>query len=204
MVRADDAELVARAARGDGAAFRRLLERYVNLAGATAYAILGDYETSRDAVQETFTRIFRLLPKVREPDRFRHLVVRVARSVALDFRRRGAAAKRGRAALFSQVAGAAEQGPLVVLDADAATPSEMLEREEVRALVRAGIEALPEQYREVVMLHHIDGLSCEEVARLLGRSRAAVEALLHRARAALRARLARHLRGLDRNDHREV
>jgi RNA polymerase sigma-70 factor (ECF subfamily) len=64
-----------------------------------------------------------------------------------------------------------------------------LERIELRAAVRRGIDRLPEQYRTIVLLRDIEQLSTNQTAKLLDMSRAAVKTRLHRARQALRALL---------------
>ena len=60
-----------------------------------------------------------------------------------------------------------------------------LEVEQTRALVRAGIDELPERHRLVLVMRDIDGLSTREVADLLGSTENAVKLRLHRARQAL-------------------
>ena len=65
----------------------------------------------------------------------------------------------------------------------------MLEREELRSLVRATIERLPESYRVVLVLRDLEELSTEETAAMLGASPNAVKIRLHRARQALRTLL---------------
>ena len=62
----------------------------------------------------------------------------------------------------------------------------MVERREVRVLVRHSIDRLPEGYRTVLLLRDIEGLSTAEAAALLDKSPAAVKIMLHRARAALK------------------
>ncbi len=66
---------------------------------------------------------------------------------------------------------------------------ELLEREEVRALVRRGIDGLPENYRIVLVLRDIEEFSTAETAEKLGMTPGAVKVRLHRARLALRNQL---------------
>src|ERR671939_248481 len=61
---------------------------------------------------------------------------------------------------------------------------------EVLDVVRRAVELLPPGQRDVVLMHYVDDLSCEEIARLLGTSPGAVRVRLHRARAQLRQELA--------------
>jgi hypothetical protein len=61
---------------------------------------------------------------------------------------------------------------------------------ELLELVRDAVGVLPPGQRDVVLLHYVDDLSCDEIARLLGTSPGAVRVRLHRARAQLRLELA--------------
>ena len=73
--------------------------------------------------------------------------------------------------------------------------SEYLEREETRELVRASIDRLPEDSRDVLLLRDIEGWDTQETADQLGIKPGAVKTRLHRARQALRTLLDPHLRG---------
>jgi RNA polymerase sigma-70 factor (ECF subfamily) len=74
------------------------------------------------------------------------------------------------------------------------TAETALERTELRALVRASIDCLPDTYRVVLLLRDIEELSTEEAAKTLGVTPNAVKVRLHRARQALRTMLDPHMR----------
>ncbi len=82
--------------------------------------------------------------------------------------------------------------PYVVCDWSR-TPEGDLVSDEVRALLREAIDRLPADYRAVVVLRDVEGLSNEEVAEIVGETVACVKSRLHRARMALREQLTRHL-----------
>lgn len=187
-----DEELIERAVGGDEEAFRELFNRYANLAGAVAYGVLGEYAAAQDVVQETFFRLWRLLPRLREPDRMKQLVAKTARSISLDVLRRRSAAKRAPTIPFSSLETDEEQ-PLQV--PTEAPPSDALLRKEIIDALMQEVDRLPEAYREVVALRYISGLSCQEIAELLQTTVSAVEARLHRAREHLRRRLERIIGG---------
>jgi RNA polymerase sigma-70 factor (ECF subfamily) len=69
----------------------------------------------------------------------------------------------------------------------------LLEREDVRTMVRSCIAQLPENYREVLLLRDIEELSTDEVARMLCATPTAIKVRLHRARQALSTLLRREL-----------
>jgi RNA polymerase sigma-70 factor (ECF subfamily) len=73
----------------------------------------------------------------------------------------------------------------------------LLDREQLRGVVRAGIDQLPEIYRTVLLLRDIEELDTEETARLLQTNTTVVKTRLHRARQALRTLLDPHLRRVE-------
>ncbi|MBI1917752.1 MAG: sigma-70 family RNA polymerase sigma factor [Planctomycetes bacterium] len=77
------------------------------------------------------------------------------------------------------------------LAADGSSPSAGLRRQEEAARLAAALETLPEAQREVVVLRHLHGWSLQDIARHLGRSRAAVAGLLHRGLVQMRNELQR-------------
>jgi RNA polymerase sigma-70 factor (ECF subfamily) len=81
-------ELVERAARGDAEAFTRLAAASVARLDAAARLILRDPEWAKDAVQETFARAWRDIPRLRDPDRFEAWLHRLLANVCRDLLRR--------------------------------------------------------------------------------------------------------------------
>ncbi len=77
------------------------------------------------------------------------------------------------------------------LAADDSSPSAGLQRQEEAARLAGALETLPEAQREVVVLRHLHGWSLHDIARHLGRSRAAVAGLLHRGLVQMRSELQR-------------
>ena len=75
-------------------------------------------------------------------------------------------------------------------------PSEVLERGEVRTMLKAAVTALPEIYREIFVLREVEELSVNEASELLGISGALVKVRLHRARMMLQKTLAPQLKNV--------
>jgi RNA polymerase sigma factor (sigma-70 family) len=165
MVRDD--ELVAAACAGDPAAFATLVERNRSRVEAVAERLVG--EEAEDLVQEALLRAYLGLSQLRDPARFGAWLCGIAVNLAKMRLRRRAFETR----LLSE------------------PPSDGgLEEREVLQLVRDAVDVLPPGQRDVVVMHYVDGLSCDEIAALLGSSPGAVRVRLHRARQQLRARLA--------------
>src|SRR5207253_7921243 len=78
---------------------------------------------------------------------------------------------------------------LAALAAADPSPAEIVEAREFWSLVESALQVLPAEQRRAVLLHYVDGLSCEEIAALLDEPAGTVRVRLHRARARLRDRL---------------
>jgi RNA polymerase sigma factor (sigma-70 family) len=163
-----DRELVAAAAAGDAAAFAALAERSRERVEAVVRRMLPPDE-AEDVTQEALLRAFIGMSRLRDPDRFVGWLCGIAVNLAKMRLRRLALQKR-----------VAVGAPIVVADED---------RELLRA-VQDAVALLPSGQRDVVVMHYVDDLSCDEIARLLGMSPGAVRVRLHRARAQLRRELA--------------
>ena len=175
-----DAELVERFQRGDRGAFDLLVERYVRMAGAAAYSVLGDYEQAADVVRESFLKMHGAIHDLREAAKFKPWLHGVVRSCALDALRRR---KRAPGSL------SAVDGAESILPAPAADPAAGLARRELEGGVLAAIRELPEQYREVVLMKYVSDRSYKEISEALGLSVETIESRLFRARKLLKEKL---------------
>ena len=159
------AALVGAARRGDQAAFGRLYQRF----GRMVHGILlahGPREEAEDLVQEVFLRAWTQLRTLHEPAAFGGWLARMARNRATDALR----ARRTMTPIDSGLA---------------AAESPHAETIAVVNLVRA----LPEAYRETLVLRLVEGLSGPEIAELTGLTPGSVRVNLHRGMAMLRERM---------------
>jgi RNA polymerase sigma factor (sigma-70 family) len=170
------------AARGDRDAFARLVDGTRSVVSSIALAIVRDPELSRDVAQDVFLAAWRDLGQLRDPQSFLPWLRQTTRHRAYHVLR----TERRRAARVTLdetdtlLAGAVDTGQ----GADAA-----LLADEDAQVVRAVLDALPDDTREVVTLFYREGRSSGQVAQLLGLSDAAVRKRLSRARETLRASL---------------
>lgn len=168
---------------GDGEAFRRLFEKYQRRLALFAHYRLGEGLRASmdvdDVVQETFLEAARDIARFdyRSPDSFFRWLASIARHVIEDAARRESRKKR---------AGGRRTDAAEAQLVDTLTPSRILfQAERVRSLMER-LDALPDQYREVIVLARLEGLSPGEIAVRLGKPREAVALLLHRALKRLR------------------
>jgi RNA polymerase sigma-70 factor (ECF subfamily) len=184
-----DAQLVRETLAGDDKAFKKLMEKYVRIAGSIAYSIVGDYHIAADVVQEAFVKVHRLLRTLANPRTFRTYLSGAVRTSALDWVRRQKSLRRGTPVSYSHH----EEDEHDLLDehpVDLAPITRIQNSENYLELIDL-INALPEHYREVFILKHIENLSYKDIADILGISFSAVEARLFRARRILRDALGR-------------
>ena len=168
-----DGKLVQRVLKGDESAFEMLVDRYMALAGGLAYQILGDFHLASEVVWEAFLKAYQFLPKLTKPEAFRSWLMEIVRNTALD-RCRRKKLESGEEGLFSLE--------------DRHLPEEEVEKKELQQLVRKVLSTMPEEYQELLILKHMEGLSYREIGQRLGMSESAVESKLFRARKLLRER----------------
>jgi RNA polymerase sigma factor (sigma-70 family) len=171
-----DAELVAAASGGDSAAFGELSGRYERRLRQMARTVLGDPAEAEDVAQDAILAAYIDLGRLRDPERFGSWLY----GIGLNLARMRVRARPPRTRVPHDGLARESTDP---------TPEQALEAAELLALVRAALDVLPPAQRDVVLLHYYEGLTCEEIAAVLGRSTGAVRVRLHRARGRLRDQL---------------
>ena len=174
----DDTELVAQVRLGDRDAFGRIVTRYQALICALAYNATGSLAQSEDLAQEAFVVAWKQLPALREPDKLRSWLCGIVRNL-------GRRAHRDEK--FEPVLQAEPLDPLL------ATPEphpldQVISREEEGILWRQ-LEAIPDTYREPLILFYREHASIEQVALALELSEDAVRQRLTRGRGLLQEKV---------------
>ncbi len=176
-------ELVERAKRADSRAFSQIFRKYRPRLAVLIHYRLGAgmrrYGDVDDVLQETFFRAFRDLTsfKYEAPGSFMRWLASIAGHVIADMAR--AQSRQKRQAEF--VAFRSESNPGGAEPADSKTPSRIFSEQEGLRRLLASLDSLPADYREIILLVKIEGLSTSEAAARLGKSNPAVSLLLHRA-----------------------
>lgn len=145
-----------------------------------ALRILGDRDAARDAANQAFMKAYRSIGSYDPSRPIKHWLLRIAVNEAITI---GRARTRERGRIAPEADAAA------VPDRSATPEAETLDRES-RDGIRAAVAALPDLYREVVVLRYFNELSVDEVAAVLGRSSSTVGVQLLRARQLLRKAMA--------------
>jgi RNA polymerase sigma-70 factor, ECF subfamily len=171
----EDEQAIARCVRGDTAAFAGLVERYERVLFSVALRMLTDAEDARDATQDTFVKVFQRLGDYRPEHRFFSWIYRILTNECLNTLR----ARRPEEPDVPDVPDVANAGGAL----------QALELEERRRAVQAAINALPRDYRDVLILRHFAELSYDEVAETLAIPVKTVKSRLYTARQQLGQRL---------------
>jgi len=188
-----DAELVARARRGEELAFEAIVRRHNRLLFRAARGVVADDAIAQDMVQEAYLRAFTQLHRFRGDATLRTWLTRIVinQSVSYLRRQRPVVALDDEGALLSIARTEDDSMPSPLTDKR--TPDAAVDRQQMKDLLQSAITHLPEAYRSVFMLREVEGMSVEETAYCLDVSRDVVKTRLHRARAQLRRRLAAQL-----------
>jgi RNA polymerase sigma factor (sigma-70 family) len=174
-----EAELIARAKRGDASAYEELVRIYQGIAFRTAWLIAGNAADAEEAAQDGFVKAYRALWRFRTGAPFKPWLLQIVTNEARN--RRRAAGRRESLALRAS-------GEVVSGDA-APSPETALLGTERRAELLAAVNLLEDHHRQAITCRYFLDLSEEETAAVLGCRRGTVKSRLARALERLRAEL---------------
>ena len=176
----DRCQIVEAAKAGDLAAFDQLMRRYQRMVFVTAFRLLGSVEDAQDVSQDTFLRLYRHLGKVEAASSLSGWLYRVTVNLCHDLRRR----RPGSVPVE-------DAGELASADAD---PQQQTAEQERRRVLELSLRMLSERERTALVLRDLEGLSTEEVARILGSSEATVRSQISKARVKVKEFVERYFR----------
>ena len=181
-----DQQLVERAQRGDKRAFDLLVSKYQRKLARLLSRFIRDPGEVEDVTQEAFIKAYRALPSFRGDSAFYTWLYRIGINTAKNY-----LVAMGRRAPTStdveaEEAEGHEDGGLL---RDINTPESLLLSKEIGSTVNAAIEALPEELRSAIQLRELEGMSYEEIAKLMDCPIGTVRSRIFRAREAIAERL---------------
>lgn len=178
MTREEELEIILRVRAGDTDAFEALVLEHQNKVYSLALRMVGNEEDARDMAQEAFIRAFNSLASFRGESKFSVWLYRLTSNICIDFLR-GRAKRRTVSLNWEDEDG--EEGELEIPD-ERFSPEARLERTELRESVRRGLDSLSPEYREILLLREINGLSYDEISRALNLEEGTVKSRIFRAR----------------------
>lgn len=183
-----DGDLVRAVRHGDRDAFRVLVERYQRKVTAVALGMVRNPEDALEIAQETFAKAYESLQHFKGDSTFYTWLYRIVVNLAIDFRRRER--RRPTVPIEDTPASDETQGyVLPVRDEGLADPYEQVRAREIGARVLAAIEELTPDHKAVILLREVEGLSYEEISRVMQCSKGTVMSRLHYARKKLQKKL---------------
>ena len=171
----NDRELIVRVLAGDPDAERALYDAHVDRVFRVVYRMAGDLDRAQDWVQETFIRAFERLDQFRGEASLSTWLCSIAVSITLNGLRR---VKR-----FRDREVALEDASSIGVARREADP-------DLKTRLHQAIDALPDGYRTVFVMHDVEGFTHAEIGQALGVQPGTSKAQLFRARARLREALA--------------
>lgn len=181
-----DAQLVARVQRGDRRAFDLLVRKYQSRILALIARFIQDPHEVKDVAQEAFIKAYRALPNFRGDSGFYTWLYRIAANTAKN-----------------HLAAASRRPPGTDVDADEAMhfggseglrthddPEARLRRQQLQEAIQAAIDSLPEDLRVALMLREFDGMSYEDISKVMECPVGTVRSRIFRARDAVDKQIA--------------
>jgi RNA polymerase sigma-70 factor (ECF subfamily) len=189
----DEPRMIAAILAGDTHLFHDLIRPYERSVYVMALSFLKNEADAEDAAQDAFLSAFRKLSTFRGESRFGTWLI----SITLNESRNRL--RQRKSAQFESIDVDPDDdtpaSPAVLRDWRE-IPSETLERQEVRLMVKAAVDNLPPAYREIFLLRDVEELSIAEAAEVLQISTVLVKVRLHRARMMLQKHLAPALKNM--------
>lgn len=172
----DEEKIIRRCLAGDRDAYAALVDRYRSMAYTIAYRMVGDADEANDLAQEGFIAAYRNLRTFRSGSRFSTWLCSIVLNKCRDHLR-----TRKNTVPVDDLSGFRAPGR--------ADPERTASADETSAILQRALSALPRDYREVLVLKHIEGREYSEIAGILGVSVGALKVRAHRGREMLKVLL---------------
>ncbi len=195
--RQTEIEIARELLAGNTDAFERFVDIFRPRIFQYSLLVCGHREDAEEVAQDTLFKAFENLGQLRDPERVRPWMFRIAKTACLMKRRRSVFAPARELSLEELMPAREHNGHASIQIADwSALPDTELLRSELREVIADAIAQLPDLYRPVILLRDIEELSTEETAQILELSEDVVKTRLHRARLAIRKHLDEYLRSV--------
>jgi len=187
----DEIELIKKIKRGNKELFSEIVNKYKRVVYNHAYSFLRNKEEAEDTAQEIFTTIYKNIKSFREESKLGTWIYRITVNICKNKLKQ---LKRKNQNIIEEIPEwdeDSEENPIEekLKDKDERTPDNVLVSDEIKKIVFKRMGELAEEQRKVLILRDIDGLSYEEIGKILKLSVSAVKSKIFRARENLREKL---------------
>ncbi len=168
-------KLVERCLQGDDAAWEGIVNAFGRRVYNMSYRYTGRRDEAEDLTQEIFIKIYQNLKTYRsESGSFQNWLLKVGRNLIIDHYRQS---RR-----YQQVGGTEELETMNVKDEKNPNPQRSAEQLEAARFLMDGLQALPPELKEAVILRDLEGMAYQELADLLGIPEGTVKSRINRGR----------------------
>ena len=174
----EDFDAIRRVLEGDNTAYEFLQKKYKNLIYSLVKKMIKNDSDVEDLVQETFIKAYKALDKFKFNYSFSAWIYRIASNNTIDFLRK----RRFDTFSIDKPIGNAEDENYFEIEDNSYSPDADLISEQKADIIRAAIDTLPENYREIILLRHEEELDYKAIAEQLDLPLGTVKAHLFRAR----------------------
>lgn len=182
--------LIERAQSGDVESFEKLIKAHQAYAYNIAYRMVGNEEDAKDASQEALIKVFKSLKNFSGDSAFSTWLYRIVMNTCKDLLR-----KRKTNEISIDKGYETDEGQVQIeIEDTSSDPVTMYEEKEVRITIEDAIDDLPNNYKSVVVLREVQGLSYDEIAEIEDIPVGTVRSRINRGRRILREVLKEKLR----------
>lgn len=178
MTREEENILIAKIQNGNQASFEKLVLENQTKVYNLALRMVGNEQDAFDMSQEAFIKAYNSIALFRGESRFSVWLYRLTTNVCLDFLRSEGRKSHGSLTYMSEE----DDDKELEIPDERFSPETLAEKKELREAVNRGLMSLPKDYRAILLLREIDGLSYEEIADALALEEGTVKSRIFRAR----------------------
>lgn len=176
MTRSEELDIINRVRSGDTEAFEALVIEHQSKVYGLALKMTGNEEDARDLAQEAFIRAYTSLAGFRAESKFSVWLYRLTSNLCIDFLR-----GKKRRPTVSMTSEDDEDEELDIPD-ERHTPELELERAETRESIQRGLNSLSDDFRQILLMREIAGMSYSEISKELNLEEGTVKSRIFRAR----------------------
>jgi RNA polymerase sigma-70 factor, ECF subfamily len=185
-----DHDLVERSRKGSEKAYRELLGRYQRPVFSLVYRMVRDREQAEDLAQETFVRVFNNLERYDPAYKFSSWIFKIATNLTIDWMRRKEVPTVSIDGSRYATSSDEIEASTITVESKDENPEERLESKELGAEIEQAIGKLRPEYRQAIILRHIEDKPYEEIAQIMALPLGTVKTYIHRGRGELKEMLA--------------
>ena len=181
----DDDELIQRIYKKDQKAFEQLVKRYQSMILNICYGLLGDYHQAEETAQDVFVQIYKKAGSFRHESKVSTWIYRIAVNLSLNSIRRDKRLRWIKNIDFSHLD--ESQAEKIPIGGWLNEPAALLEQKESKRILRSAVDHLPHKLKTAFVLNQFEGLSAEEISKILKVPLNTIEVRIHRAKRKLQS-----------------